>query len=169
MIFECPHCAEHITVPANLVGGQLYCPACGQAMAIPSNARTYSPGTPLQSLQYAGFWIRFLAALLDSVIILIPMLLSNMIIPIFGGVVVFVLYKGLCLANWDGQTVGKKACGIKVLNEDFQPITQGQAFGRTLAEFLSTFILYIGYIMAGFTERKQALHDKVAGTVHIYA
>lgn len=169
MLFECPHCAEHITVPANMVGGQMYCPECGQLMVIPAEARTFPPGTPLHSVTYAGFWIRFVALLVDSAVVSIPSLLSNAVLPVIGPFVVGVVYKGLCLANWDGRTVGKKVCGIRVVNEDLRPITSGQAFGRTLAEILCTLTVYIGYFMAGFTERKQGLHDKVANTVHIYS
>ncbi len=44
----------------------------------------------------------------------------------------------------------------------------GQAFRRTFAEILSTVILLIGYLMVAFDERKQALHDKMAETLHIY-
>jgi uncharacterized RDD family membrane protein YckC len=40
-----------------------------------------------------------------------------------------------------------------------------KAFVRNLSKVISTFILFIGYIMAGFTEKKQALHDMIAGTL----
>lgn len=169
MTFECPHCAAHISVPANMAGRQMYCPTCGQLMALPADVSAYPPGTALPNVRFAGFWIRFLAALLDTLVVLIPSALLNVLIPVVGGFIAWVLYKALCLANWDGQTVGKKACGIKVVSDDFRPITNGQAWGRALAEIVSSLILYIGYLMAAFTDRKQALHDKIAGTVHIYA
>lgn len=44
-------------------------------------------------------------------------------------------------------------------------ISLGQAFIRYFAKFLSAMILYIGFMMAGWTEKKQALHDKLAGTL----
>ena len=40
-----------------------------------------------------------------------------------------------------------------------------QALGRSLAKILSALTLFIGYIMAAFTKRKQALHDKIASTL----
>ncbi len=168
MLFECPYCAEQITVPANMVGGQMYCPECGQLMVIPNDARTLPPGAPLQSIQFAGFWIRFVAFLIDHLVISLPMLMAVSIAPPLC-TLVGVIYKGVCLANWKGQTVGKRVCGIKVVGEDFRPLTSGQAWGRSFAEILSTMIMCFGYLMVGFTRRKQALHDRLANTVHIYS
>lgn len=45
------------------------------------------------------------------------------------------------------------------------PVTFGRATGRYFGKILSGAILMIGYIMAAFTERKQALHDMMAGTL----
>lgn len=81
----------------------------------------------------------------------------------------WIVYKGLLLTHWHGQTLGKKACGIRVVDESLRPLTPGQAFGRTFGEIVSGLILCIGYIMVAFDGRKQALHDKMAGTVHVYA
>lgn len=120
-------------------------------------------------IRFAGFWIRVLADIIDTLVLLIPIGFANAIAPLIGGCIVYVVYKSLCLAHWDGQTVGKKACGIKVIGENLQPLTPGQALGRTCAEFLSSLLLCIGYIMVAFSSRKQGLHDKIASTLHIYA
>jgi uncharacterized RDD family membrane protein YckC len=62
-------------------------------------------------------------------------------------------------------TVGKLAIGIKVTDLDGGRISFWRALGRTFAKIISGIILFIGYIMAAFTERKQALHDKIADTL----
>lgn len=62
-------------------------------------------------------------------------------------------------------TLGKMAVGIKVVRGDGTRISFWRAVGRIFATLLSTLILFIGYIMAGFTERKQALHDMVCDTL----
>jgi uncharacterized RDD family membrane protein YckC len=55
--------------------------------------------------------------------------------------------------------------GIYVTGLDGQRISFLRATGRYLAKFLSALILFIGFIMAAFTARKQALHDMIAGTL----
>ncbi len=62
-------------------------------------------------------------------------------------------------------TFGKRALGLKVTNLSGEPIRFGQASGRFFGKIVSSMTFYIGFIMAGFTERKQALHDMIAGTL----
>src|SRR5690606_10177125 len=62
-------------------------------------------------------------------------------------------------------TPGKMALGIIVTDYEGERISFGKALGRKFAKILSTITLGIGYIMAAFTEQKQALHDMVAGTL----
>jgi uncharacterized RDD family membrane protein YckC len=60
-------------------------------------------------------------------------------------------------------TLGKMALGLVVTDMNDQPITFARATGRFFARIISNLIpLEIGYIMAGFTEKKQALHDMIA-------
>ena len=61
-------------------------------------------------------------------------------------------------------TPGKLLVGLKVQNIDGTSITFFQALGRNLGKFLSAATIGLGYVMAGFTERKQALHDLLAST-----
>jgi len=70
-------------------------------------------------------------------------------------------------SEWQA-TIGKRAVGIQVTDLQGRRITFGHATGRYLAEFLSAVTLGIGYVMAGISSRKQALHDKVAGTLVVY-
>jgi uncharacterized RDD family membrane protein YckC len=62
-------------------------------------------------------------------------------------------------------TLGKMAVGVKVTDEAGNRISFGRAVGRYFAKFASTIILLIGFLMVAFTEKKQGLHDKLAGTL----
>jgi uncharacterized RDD family membrane protein YckC len=75
------------------------------------------------------------------------------------------LYFALMEASSNQGTLGKMALGIKVTDTFGHPITFGRATGRFFGKILSGAIFMIGYIMAAFTERKQALHDMMAGTL----
>ena len=66
-------------------------------------------------------------------------------------------------------TVGKFLFGIKVVDLNGKRISFARATTRFFAKILSGQILLIGYFMAAFTERKQALHDLLAGTLVIKA
>jgi uncharacterized RDD family membrane protein YckC len=139
---------------------------------------------------YAGFWKRFIALLIDSVIlgIVIWIVQLVLIIPIMGGggpsspgaagalgagmvvlslveIVGFWLYFALMESSAKQGTVGKMVMSIKVTDEGGQRITFGRATGRYFAKIVSSIILFIGYIMAAFTEKKQALHDIMAKTL----
>jgi len=79
---------------------------------------------------------------------------------------------GVGVAYYVGQessrkqaTLGKRALGIIVTDLHGNRISNGRAVGRYFAKLLSALILLIGYFMAGFTEKKQALHDMIAGTL----
>jgi uncharacterized RDD family membrane protein YckC len=65
-------------------------------------------------------------------------------------------------------TPGKMALGLQVVMADGSHVSYRRAFARGLAEFLSSIILCIGYIMAGFDEEKRALHDRLCDTRVIY-
>ena len=75
------------------------------------------------------------------------------------------LYFAWMHASSSQATLGKMAVGIKVVRSDGTRISFWRAVGRIFATILSSLILLIGYIMAGFTERKQALHDMVCDTL----
>ncbi len=75
------------------------------------------------------------------------------------------LYYALMESSAAQATVGKMALGIKVTDRDGNRLTLRHALGRWAAAALSYLTLYIGFIVAAFTERKQALHDLIAGTL----
>ena len=88
-----------------------------------------------------------------------------------GLVLVYLLYPVLSLAYYAGMessklqaTVGKLALGIKVVDGQGRRLGFGRATARWAGSIVSYLILYIGFFMAGWTRRKQALHDLMAGT-----
>ena len=94
-----------------------------------------------------------------------------MIIDIFIYIAAFMFstmyYAGMHASKWQG-TLGKIIVGIKVTDLNGQRISFARALGRYFATILSGSILYIGYIMAAFTQKKQSLHDVIARTMVVY-
>ena len=75
------------------------------------------------------------------------------------------LYDALLTSSaWQG-TVGKKVLRLKVTDEAGNRISFARATGRFFGKILSAMIMYIGFIMIGFTDRKRGLHDMIAGTL----
>ena len=118
---------------------------------------------------HAGFWRRLAAFILDSLVLLVPQMALNVAI---GGNVAFLLNIVIAAGYFAGMhssakqaTVGKMAFGIKVTDMQGARISVGRAIGRYFATWLSALILGIGYLMAAFTDRKQALHDLVCKTI----
>lgn len=144
------------------------------------------------AVTYAGFWKRFAAVLLDGFILWIPQYILQMIVAMiwmtFNGdsdnpasIFLMAMFSwqvsfGLQLAyfsffesgSWQA-TPGKKILKIKVTDADGRRVTLARAFGRNAGKLLSSLVLGIGYIMAGFTERKQALHDIMANCLVVNA
>ncbi|WP_419883667.1 RDD family protein [Peribacillus sp. B-H-3] len=144
--------------------------------------------------EYAGFWIRAAAYLIDGIIVGIPLyaiyFVCTMVIVgaaggfsdealsdsdsaaiIIGMIILFLItfitvtlyFSWMHSSKWQA-TLGKKIVGLKVTDLQGNRISFWRAFGRLFAMYLSG-IFYIGYIMAAFTEKKQSLHDLIAGTV----
>jgi uncharacterized RDD family membrane protein YckC len=78
--------------------------------------------------------------------------------------VIFVFYYALMESSQYQATLGKMALGIKVGDMDNQRIDFSKAMLRNISKILSSLILFIGYIMIIFDDRKQGLHDKIADT-----
>jgi len=146
------------------------------------------PNTGTRTLNYAGFWIRVVATLIDSVVIYAVIFALMAIFGLGGGftdpsafdmttfavvyAVVFVGVIGYFIgmeSSAKQATLGKMAVGIKVGDEQGNRISVGKAAGRFFGKILSQLILYIGYMMAGWDPKKQALHDKLAGTFVFYS
>ncbi|MGX7925175.1 RDD family protein [Tsuneonella sp. HG094] len=142
-------------------------------------------------MDYAGFWLRVAAYLIDTIILYVVqmvfvMTLGLSMIPaahvlsdeVAGGlfvglyVVMFVLgvlYFVIMESSAKQATLGKMILGLTVTDMAGGRITFLRALGRYFAKFVSALILCIGFVMAGFTERKQGLHDLMCGTLVVKA
>ncbi len=140
--------------------GGVYCAACGNAFVVdPLRAR----GT---ASVYGGFWLRTAAWFLDTMILSIVIatlgrITFSWIEEIW--VLVWWLYYALLECSEYQATFGKMAVGLVVTDEYGSRISFGRATGRTFAKILSVIPLFFGFVMAGISSRKQALHDILAG------
>ena len=135
-----------------------------------------SSAPALEAHLYAGFWRRVAAYYLDGIVVLVvaaPLLIpfmSSETLMMIGSVAIVVLYLGyfpVMHATRLQATIGKWLLGVKVTDRQGNRIGIGRSLGRFLAMFLisSSLTLGIGYLTAGVTQRRQALHDMVAGTL----
>lgn len=153
------------------------------------------PMSPHAGVTYAGFWRRFAAHIIDKMLIGILGLIVFIMLVVMLGISVFsyhdvdptdvgfllaligayfMIILLLFIADWlyfaimettKGATVGKMALGIKVTDMEGNPISFGRASGRYFAKIISGLTFCIGFIIAGFTQQKQALHDIIARTL----
>jgi len=201
---------------ANVAEGASFCNACGTPVAgaaimpPPASVPVYTPAAAVPpayaaapvaprvapGVAYAGFWLRFVAHVIDSAIFAVifgafaviavlalggaavldslknaensgdafPLLFMGwflVFIPI--AIVITWLYYAKMESSAHQGTLGKIALGLIATDMEGRRITFGRASGRFFAKMISGMIpLAIGYIMAGFTEKKQALHDMIA-------
>jgi len=141
---------------------------------------------------YAGFWVRFLAKFLDGIIINVVCIVLNMLLAVLllgsmnyftakaepGNLAPFLIFQAVTMVlntaiglgyaiffiRKFSATPGKMALGLKLVRADGSPLTVGRIVGRYFSEVVSSIILFIGYIMAGFDEEKRALHDRICDT-----
>lgn len=135
---------------------------------------------------YAGFWLRVGASLIDQVIVIGALLVLLMaivfsaqgpsILTILSFFVLWLLsfigpwlYSALFESSVMQATPGKKAVGIKVTDLEGNRIAFGRATGRHFAEWITGMTFFIGYVMVAFTQKRQSLHDMIAGTVVVAA
>ncbi len=128
-----------------------------------------APVGPAPGLVFAGFWIRFVAFLFDIIplyIIYFIALSVNSGLALLVALLIF-LYFPLC---WGllGHTVGMMPFGIRIVrNSDGGKLTWGNVILRLIGWFVSSIVLYIGFIWAAFDARKRGWHDMIGGTVVI--
>ena len=154
----CPKCGKQ-----NDNRAAIYCQGCGAPLA----QRTATAAVS-ETGSYAGFWLRFVALIIDLIIISVgaglvasATLGAGFFLGIFGPW----LYEAFMLSSEWQATVGKRAMSIVVTGYDGGRISFARATGRHFAKYISACLLGIGFIMAAFTERKQALHDMIAETL----
>ena len=156
-------------------------------------------------VKYAGFWLRFVAYIIDQFVIgvagfviavpiiigivafgfnlkginepadffshdgllMVSGIIGLVVLAILISVVMKWLYYALMESSKYGGTLGKMALSIKVVDMDGNRISFGRATGRYFSKIITNMTLLIGYIIAGFTLKKQALHDLIASCLVI--
>jgi uncharacterized RDD family membrane protein YckC len=134
-----------------------------------------------QELEYAGFWIRTLASIIDTILLLcisVPLLLTiygwdylegnHFIAGPADFLISWVLPFIAVLLFWMTKqaTPGKMAVSTRILDAaSGNPPTTGQWIGRYFGYFIATLPLGLGILWVAFDRRKQGWHDKLAGTV----
>ena len=136
---------------------------------------------------YAGFWKRVAACIIDQFIVMVIAILAGSVMGLISavifqsmpeqqlmammdnagnilGVIVCWLYYALQESSDRKATLGKHFMCIQVTDYNMKQITFGKATWRFFSKYVSMFIFFIGYMMAGWTQRKQALHDMMAKT-----
>jgi uncharacterized RDD family membrane protein YckC len=202
---HCTSCGAHTAE------GAAFCNSCGRPIVGYSLATATPPSAggaiapvgavaPSSTREYAGFWLRLVAYLIDSIIFTVVFgiviaiaigflgigflrsmfeemgahagepntalpamfILTIVTFGVFGLVVSWLYYAGMESSEHQG-TLGKMALGLVVTDMNGQPVTFARASGRFFGKMITGLVpLAIGYIMAGFTEKKQALHDMIA-------
>lgn len=140
-----------------------------------------APAGVQKQLKYAGFWIRFAAYFIDAVILWIVnfavMMLfmggftptePNIPVQVFMALAGIIYFVAMESSSRQG-TLGKMAVGIRVGKANGEQISFINALGRYFSKIISALILFIGFMMAGWDSKKQALHDKIANTYVYYA
>ena len=181
----CPACGERL--PHDLAPGAIKLNSTTGPMSPVAQPDPWvTPRTvAVSTTNYAGFWLRFVAHILDNIVCTVAAYAAAFAF----GVVVFVLsgdeitdaaagtwaliltlvvpwlYFAFMESSSHQATLGKKAAGIIVTDEFGRRVGFARATGRYWAKFLSGLLLFIGFVIAAFTPRKQALHDMIAGTL----
>ncbi len=166
--------------------GAVFCENCGVVIEVaphPGFTTQYAP--PSDAPVYSGFWLRYVAYIIDTAVLSVvaaPLYFLIIFLPLAAAVgakeeegiflifpcmcvfyffafVIDFLYFSLMESSKYQATVGKMALGIIVTDMEGNRLTFGRAAGRTLAKALSGLAFSVGFIIAGFTEKKQALHD----------
>jgi uncharacterized RDD family membrane protein YckC len=169
------------------------CPECGAKSFsdVPKTSiKNPSPSsvslTNSQGNTYAGFWERFAAASIDTCIgglanivigFVVGLMLTTGGVNVAGtraqafcyllGIVVMACYYSLMESSNKRATFGKECLGLVVTDYNYNKISLGQGVGRYFGRWISALLLGIGYYIQPFTERKQTLHDMMAGTLVI--
>jgi len=154
---------------------------------------TGSVALPASAAVQAGFWRRCAALLIDGFILGIvafgigaailgssgsmqsmmaagnlSTMMSHMTTSYALQILIVWLYFAIAESSSAQATLGKRALGIKVTDDYGRRIGFGRATGRYFGKIISGMVLYIGFMLAGWTARKQALHDMIAGTLVVF-
>ena len=135
-------------------------------------------GANLPDLEYAGPGWQFLAFVIDAIVLaicgsILGIVIGNGLNPLFmdyrgqglvGLAPQWLYFAGLESSSMRG-TLGKRACGLIVVDMEGRRLTFLRATARYFSKILSALVLFVGYLMIAFTQRRQGMHDLIASTV----
>ena len=141
------------------------CPSCGSSLTVEAKFCAEC-GDQLSGEIAAGFWIRFGAVLIDTVIIIVVLVVLTAIADTTGYLLGLAIGIAYTVGFWvsSGATPGKMVLGLKVVTVDGDPIGLGKALLRILGYWVNGLTLYIGYLFIAFRKDKRGLHDLIAST-----
>jgi uncharacterized RDD family membrane protein YckC len=195
-ILTCENCGT------GLPDGASFCAHCGTPVSVAQIGPVHVPQAPPPTEEdsgpqhfalpqvrptYAGFWLRAVAYLIDTVLLSLALALagsfhssafiiypdpnaaaSRLVLPQLTPLaialtipIVWLYYAFFEASSWQA-TPGKRALRLYVTDVNGRPITFARATIRHFAKMISSLTFLVGYILAGFTEKKQALHDIIA-------
>lgn len=118
-------------------------------------------------MEYAGFWRRFAALLIDALILMIPSIVLQFVVPFAGGLLLALAYYPIFTSSELMGTPGKVFMGLAVTNEQGGRLTAKESFLRYLLSIVSSVFLCLGYLFNLFTPKRQTFHDLMVGSVVI--
>jgi len=165
---DCPFCREHFPPLMNQL-----------AKKDKKEEAPQSPDPQVKEIGYVGFFKRLGAAIPDLFIAGIVAFFANIVLeqgkfpyPVLGtlfitGAFFLLLYSPLCISSRYRATIGKILFGIIVVYGNGRQCSFSRALIRELGKYVSLITLGIGFVIIGFTKKKQGLHDLLADTVVI--
>jgi uncharacterized RDD family membrane protein YckC len=200
-VLACSQCGRALA-QSDLVhiAGSWVCADCKPAFLSRVMASGAAGASPL-AWRYGGFWVRFGARMIDGLVFMIPVVvLAAVLIPNLirargqapitpnsmfaaaGFLTFFVVFflAGACyeilMLKYRSATLGKMACGLKVIRSDGRSLSWGVCFGRFFMwnvvtsgiPYINSVLMLVSSIMLGVDDEKRALHDRVCDTRVIY-
>jgi uncharacterized RDD family membrane protein YckC len=146
-----------------------FCANCGSSLVttikqpVPTVIPSAEPAPPAVAVEYVGFWIRLAAAIIDILVVAF----ISAVVPL--GILLFWLYYWL-FTGLKGQTLGKMAVGIKVVNAaGYVPGLGCAALREIPGKILSSIAICLGFLWVIWDKQKQGWHDKIASTYVVSA
>lgn len=176
---HCPNCGKRVAPEAH------FCLDCGFQLRMGVVQTTDKKDYDIKTeFEYAGFWQRFVAYIIDYVFLFIVGLILVFVLDIairhpdysdssfnfydlIPALIVTWIYYSLMESSAAQATLGKQALKLIVVDVNGKRISFGKATGRFWGKILSTFILLIGFFMIALTKKKQGLHDILSGCLVI--
>jgi uncharacterized RDD family membrane protein YckC/RNA polymerase subunit RPABC4/transcription elongation factor Spt4 len=155
----CSHCGSSITAGAS------FCPSCGAATVVATVHSSGRGAIGVAETEYMGFWIRLAAAVIDGVLTgiiggIIGALTDVVALGSVFSLLYYVLFTGL-----KGQTPGKMALRIQVVNQQGKiPGIDRAAFREIIGKLVSTVVILLGFFWIGWDRHKRGWHDHISGT-----